>query len=211
MSRFKNNCEQKLFIDDSTTIFNEIISQLPIEHQQLAIANVDEHYKKWKKVYTLQSAKLRKGKINIKEEYKALKNSVQFSEIDPDGFITMGTIEECVESLLKLKFKEKAAKCHIRQIQYQAGEVAKNLRNLTLKSGERFAKVVKEKIGYSDKYAYFLINLFEACIKFSNLRYTTYSTNKLKNNLAALILQMEQDLQWWSLPRNVPAPNMDSE
>ena len=73
-------------------------------------------------------------------------------------------------------------------------------------------KKVKNKTGkgYSVSYAYFLIELHRACNKFTNLRYTTISTKKLRNNFPKLLKLMENDLAWWSPPLEVLTPTEDN-
>ena len=56
------------------------------------------------------------------------------------------------------------------------------------------------------QYAYFLIKLYKVCNKFENLKYTAFSTTKLKNNFSDLIQFMENDLSYWSPPPNVTTP-----
>src|SRR6478609_6131980 len=72
-------------------------------------------------------------------------------------------------------------------------------------------KKVKNKTGkgYSVSYAYFLIELHRACNKFTNLRYTTIRTDKLRNNFSKLFKLMENDLAWWS-PCDVSTPTIDN-
>ncbi len=210
MSRFKNNLEQKKFIEDSNEIFSKLLSQLPVENREGANSIIDEHYNKWNKIFTVQQEKDSDNLQKISIIYKNLKNSVQFGEIDPNVSIKMSTIEECRESLLTLHLKQKSKKCQVRMLQYQAGEVLYNLKMLT-KTVNNFKMEIKKLIDYSHSYAYFLINLFEACNKFKNLRYTILSTKILKNNFTDLLKYMENDTEYWNQERNVLTSSMDRD
>ena len=210
MARFKNNDEQMCFINDNNKIFETLVSQLPVDNQASAVSLVSEHYSKWYKMYNLPEMANPSDKINIELLYKDLKDSVQFGEIDLDKPIKMDTIEECIVSLLDLKLKEKSKECQIRLIQYEAGEVANKLRGLT-RTVKNFETEIKKVTGYSVSYAYFLIKLYKACNKFTNLRYTTFSSKKLKKYFPELKLLMKADLQWWSLPRNGSTSTMNVE
>src|SRR5260221_8186291 len=202
MSRFKNNLEQKKFIEDSNEIFSKLLSQLPVEDREVANSIIDEHYNKWNNIFTIQQEKHSDNFEKISSIYKKLKNSVQLGEIDSNVSVKMSTIQECRESLLALHLKQKSNKCQLRMLQFQAGEVLYNLKNLT-KTVNNFKMEIKKLTDYSHSYAYFLMNLFEACNKFRNLRYTILSTKILKNNFQDLLQFMKNDVEYWNQARNV--------
>ncbi len=157
MSRFKNNLEQKKFIEDSNEIFSKLLSQLPVEDREVANSIIDEHYNKWNNIFTIQQEKHSDNFEKISSIYKKLKNSVQLGEIDSNVSVKMSTIQECRESLLALHLKQKSNKCQLRMLQFQAGEVLYNLKNLT-KTVNNFKMEIKKLTDYSHSYAY-LINL----------------------------------------------------
>jgi len=202
MSRFKDREEQLRFIRRSDAVFRSLISKIPEKDQQEAVEIVQKLYTDWNQIFILPPEKnptdsTVKNKKNIEKLYKELKESVEKNENCPYENISMSTIQECIASLNTLKEIEKYKNAEIRLLQYYAGEVASKLQTLTKKN---FAAEIKKITGYSYSYAKFLIQLYTACKKFLNLRFTTISTLKLRNNFSELNKLMENDLLFWSPP-----------
>jgi hypothetical protein len=207
MAKFNDTVEQRKFIDRHNVVFGTLLNLIPVENQQNGKNLIDQLYAEFAKIYSLPMEKnpmeaIAKDLIRAEKLYQELKDSVVFVDNDSTKSVEMDTIENCVDGLKTLKVRERNRKCQIRLVQYQAGEVASKLKFLT-KSKKHFEIVIKKECGYSVPYAYFLIKLYKVCNKYPNLRYTTISTTKLKNNFSELIQYMEKDYLSW-----LPSPNV---
>jgi hypothetical protein len=203
-----SSIEQQEFINDFDRMGLDLLHLIPDDKKAEAKNNVDKFVIKWGKLYNPivrnPTELVRKNFFKLQSLYIELKQSVVYNNTDIakasgislDIIDTIDTIENCISNLQTLKLNEQHNKALNRFSQYQMGKVLKKLNLLTL-SQKQFIEHIKP-IGYCKSYAYFLINFFEACEKYTNLKYTTFPLDKLKNNFTDLLNFMKDDLAFWS-------------
>jgi hypothetical protein len=192
--------EQLAFRSDLDKILLYSLSLIPDDKKEEARNNFDQFYIIWGKLLKPVVKNLNHDEIirvqKLQKEYIDLKQSVIINNTNVVNNISLDSIANCVEQLQTLSLKMKHSKAETRLIQFQMGEALKKLRSFDL-TKKRFQEIAKQA-GYHISYAYFLIKLFEACEKYKKLRYTSYSTRKLKNNFSDLLKFMESDIVFWS-------------
>lgn len=211
MARFSCADEQKEFINDSNIFINNLLSEIPVDKQEMIKEIAKNYNSKWIKIFNIQPEKdamesLKKDWVRIKKLYNQLKKSVNYQQIIPNPSQpgNINAIDECVQQLNFLQIKEDLNKCEGRLIQYRMGEVLSKLKGLTT-SKKHFAMVINEinGKGWSISYAYFLIKFYKKCQAYPNLKYTTTSIRIIKNNFSDLLQLIAEDGEFWTKPINV--------
>lgn len=200
-----NEKERLEFITDNKLLWTTLRDFIPEANKLTADECMCEFMAKWKKIFNpievSPIVNIEKDIDKLNKMYTELKNSVNFA-IDDVACVNLvvHTIEECTDTLGFLISREKTHKAELRFSQYQIGSVLKILKNLS-KTKKNFSLLLKKFKSYSISYAYKMIDFYDTCEQYYNLRFTTMPLNNVLNYLSQFRSLMAQDREFWSPPQ----------
>ena len=190
------------FKNETITLFNFAKSQISDPNISTQFENmVSNYFNKWENKYndkiTNINEKLKKNKTNIDKIYNMLKSSVCYDEklLEPTQ---VNNIDEGKTYIQYYEGLIKSSNKNIRFYHYKIGELLSKLQTEYRSNNKNFEIMKNQICTYKRSYTYFLIDLYNTCNKFSNLKFTTLHIGILQKYFKDLKNKMECDSSFWN-------------